>query len=308
MDFKRARNGEWRENEIRFGAEYWEIWRQIDDEARVETKGKIPFDFQRGERGALDRQNKPWLCFYRDRETSFSVCFHESRGGTGKAGKNWRPGETEPRVRIGTRIENSFDPTLFTLFFNRGIQAARSHLAATNTRFRPLRIYLLVVTERTLLSHCSRLVLSLLLFSPSPPLPFPSPFISFFHPFFPLFLFSTVGRGTACVWRVIDSTSNSIKRENALSAQRRHRFHDWSSPIGPTNGRPWFFLLFPFFGKITATDGKRKKEYLDLRVIFSPFFLFFLSFFLSFHKSKRNSFYLEKKKTRNHSSKEQVNV
>lgn len=55
MDFKRARNGEWRENEIRFGAEYWEIWRQIDDEARVETKGKIPFDFQRGERGALDQ-------------------------------------------------------------------------------------------------------------------------------------------------------------------------------------------------------------------------------------------------------------
>lgn len=145
-------------------------------------------------------------------------------------------------------------------------------------------------------------------FSLPPPLPFPSPFISFFHPFFPPFLFSTVGRGTACVWRVIDSTSNSIKRENALSAQRRHRFHDWSSPIGPTNGRPWFFLLFPFFGKITATDGKRKKEYLDLRVIFSPFFLFFLSFFLSFHKSKRNSFYLEKKKTRNHSSKEQVNV
>lgn len=189
MDFKRARNGEWRENEIRFGAEYWEIWRQIDDEARVETKGKIPFDFQRGERGALDRQNKPWLCFYRDRETSFSVCFHESRGGTGKAGKNWRPGETEPRVRIGTRIENSFDPTLFTLFFNRGIQAARSHLAATNTRFRPLRIYLLVVTERTLLSHCSRLVLSLLLFSPSPPpsLSFPVHFI--FPPFFPPFSF-----------------------------------------------------------------------------------------------------------------------
>lgn len=84
MDFKRARNGEWRENEIRFGAEYWEIWRQIDDEARVETKGKIPFDFQRGERGALDRQNKPWLCFYRDRETSFSVCFHESRVGVGE--------------------------------------------------------------------------------------------------------------------------------------------------------------------------------------------------------------------------------
>lgn len=308
MDFKRARNGEWRENEIRFGAEYWEIWRQIDDEARVETKGKIPFDFQRGERGALDRQNKPWLCFYRDRETSFSVCFHESRVGVGEGREKLAARGNRATGTYRHADWKSFDPTLFTLFFNRGIQAARSHLAATNTRFRPLRIYLLVVTERTLLSHCSRLVLSLLLFSPSPPLPFPSPFISFFHPFFPLFLFSTVGRGTACVWRVIDSTSNSIKRENALSAQRRHRFHDWSSPIGPTNGRPWFFLLFPFFGKITATDGKRKKEYLDLRVIFSPFFLFFLSFFLSFHKSKRNSFYLEKKKTRNHSSKEQVNV
>lgn len=58
-------------------------------------------------------------------------------------------------------------------------------------------------------------------------------------------------------------------------------------------------FFFFFFGKITATDGKRKKEYLDLRVIFSPFFPSFLSFFLSFHKSKRNSFYLEKKKTRN---------
>lgn len=187
MDFKRARNGEWRENEIRFGAEYWEIWRQIDDEARVETKGKIPFDFQRGERGALDRQNKPWLCFYRDRETSFSVCFHESRVGVGEGREKLAARGNRATGTYRHADWKPFDPTLFTLFFNRGIQAARSHLAATNTRFRPLRIYLLVVTERTLLSHCSRLVLSLLLFSPSPPFPFlprSFHFSTLFSPFF----------------------------------------------------------------------------------------------------------------------------
>lgn len=104
---------------------------------------------------------------------------------------------------------------------------------------------------------------------------------------------------------MIDSTSNSIKRENALSAQRRLRrliLPNWTN-----HGWPWFFLLFSIFGKITARLERMEKgkKYLDLRVIFFFFFFLFLSCFLSFHKSKRNSFYLDarflkkKRKTRN---------
>lgn len=280
MDFKRARNGEWRKNEIRFGAEYWEIWRQIDDEARVETKGKIPFDFQRGERGALDRQNKPWLCFHRDRETSFSVCFHESRGGRGRQGKIGGPGK-QSHGYVSARGLKTVRSHAFYAFFqpwnpSRAIPSSRDEHSIPS------------ITDLSSCRHRKNSPLSL--FSPRPfpssffslpPLPFPSPFISFFHPFSPLFLFSTVGRGTACVWRVIDSTSNSIKRENALSAQRRHRFHDWSSPIGPTNGRPWFFLLFPFFWKNYRDGWKKEKRISGFTRHFLSFFPF-LPFFLSF--------------------------
>lgn len=136
-----------------------------------------------------------------------------------------------------------------------------------------------------------------------PPSPsFPSllfHYISFFHPFFPAF-FKSVGRSTACVWRVIDSTSNSIKRENALSAQRRHGFDDWSSPIGPTTVDRGFFFFSLFLEKLPLdSNGWKKEKSIWIYASFSSFFFFcsflafFLSFFLSFHKSKRNSFYLD---------------
>lgn len=94
MDFKRARNGEWRENEIRFGAEYWEIWRQIDDEARVETKGKIPFDFQRGERGALDQTKTNHDCVsIATEKPRFRSVFTSPVGVRGRQGKIGGPGK-----------------------------------------------------------------------------------------------------------------------------------------------------------------------------------------------------------------------
>lgn len=109
-------------------------------------------------------------------------------------------------------------------FFNRGIQATRSHLATEHS-----------IPSIMDLSSCHHERTSLIVLASSFPFSFflpPSPSLSLlfrsfhFSTHFFLSLFSSVGRGTACVWRVIDSTSNSIKRENALSAQRRHGFDD----------------------------------------------------------------------------------
>lgn len=52
-------------------------------ESRNEGKNSVRFSEGREGR-SRPNQNKPWLCFYRDRETSFSVCFHESRVGVGE--------------------------------------------------------------------------------------------------------------------------------------------------------------------------------------------------------------------------------
>lgn len=178
-------------------------------------------------------------------------------------------------------------------FFNRGIQATRSHLATEHS-----------IPSIMDLSSCHHERTSLIVLASSFPFSFflpPSPplsllFRSFhFSTHFFLSLFSSVGRGTACVWRVIDSTSNSINEKTLC----RHK-DDTASTIDPPQlDRPRLTVVFPSFSfsfflflkKLPRLERMEKGE--KRRVSgFTRHFLFslFLSFFPSFHKSKRNSF------------------
>lgn len=98
---------------------------------------------------------------------------------------NWWPGKQSPGC-IGTRIENRSIPH-FYLFqpWNPSHAIPSSHGTLDSVHYGSI-----FLSSRKNFSHCSRLVLSLFLFSPPFSSSFsPLPFISFFHPLFPFSFF-----------------------------------------------------------------------------------------------------------------------